>query len=96
MNTAIEQFEELYSRWSMLDKFGKELQLAKMWQRAQAMYQALMWSYNSKGYLTDVEAGYVRQLQQVFQTIQAQKMQVDHDLANEMMKHLAKIAIRHK
>ena len=93
-NNAIEQFEEMYSRWSMLDKFGKEMQLAEMRQRAQALYQALQWSYNSKEGLTTEERKCVGQLQQWIQVLQAQKTQVDQDLANEMMKHIAKLAMK--
>lgn len=94
MNNAIEQFEEMYSRWSMLDKVGKEMQLAGMWQSVQMLYRALQWSYNSKGGFTAEEWNCVAQLQQCFQLLQAQKMQVDQALANEMMKHLAKMAMK--
>ena len=94
MNNAIEQFEEMYSRWSLMDKVGKEMQLEGMWQRAQALYRALLCSYKSKGGLTAEEWNRAGQLQQLFQVLQAQKMQVDQDLANEMMKHLSKMAMK--
>ena len=29
-----EQLDEIYSRWSILDKVGKEMQLERMWQQA--------------------------------------------------------------
>lgn len=86
----------MYSRWSVLDKVGKEIQLEEMWQRAQTLYQALQWSYNSKGGLTAEEWNCVGQLQQWLQVLQAQKMQVDQALAKEMMKHLAKMVMERK
>ena len=32
-NNILEQFEELYSRWSMAEKVGSEMQLESMWQQ---------------------------------------------------------------
>lgn len=40
-----EQFDELYSRWSILDKVGKEMQLERMWQQATAAYRYLLQVY---------------------------------------------------
>ena len=64
-NNILEQLEEMYSRWSVLDKVGKEMQLEGKWQRAQVLYQALQWPYNSKGGLTTEEWNRVSQLQQL-------------------------------
>lgn len=94
MNNIAEQFEELYSRWSLLDKAAKEAQLADLLGRAQGAYQFLMLSYGRKGYLTQEEYDLVEQIRQFGQYVQSQKMQVDQDLWNEMMKHLAKMAIK--
>ena len=44
-NNIIEQFEELYSRWNLLDKAGKDLQLGNMMQNVSVLYQQLMQSY---------------------------------------------------
>ena len=30
-NNIFEQFDEAYSRWSILDKVGKEMQLERLW-----------------------------------------------------------------
>lgn len=35
-NSIFEQFDELYSRWSILDKVGKEMQLGQMWHQMYA------------------------------------------------------------
>ena len=88
------KFEEFYSRWSMLDKVGKESQLATMMSKAQGLYQYLVMSYGRKGYLTIDEYNQVEQIKQFYQHLQAQKMQVDQDLWNEMMKQLAKMIVR--
>ena len=42
---VFEQFEELYSRWSILDKVGKEMQLERMWQQVTAAYRYLLQVY---------------------------------------------------
>ena len=41
MNNIFEQFDEAYSRWSILDKVGKEMQLAGLWQQTSAAYNYL-------------------------------------------------------
>ena len=94
MNNIAEQFEELYSRWSLLDKAGKESQLATMMSKAQGLYQYLVMAYDRKGYLTLDEYNQVEQIKQFYQYLQTQKMQVDQALWNEMMKHLAKMAVK--
>lgn len=93
-NNIFEQFEELYSRWSLLDKVGKESQLATMMSKAQGLYQYLVMAYGSKGYLTSDEYNQVDQIKQFYLYLQTQKMQVDQALWNEMMKHLAKMAVK--
>ena len=94
MNNIAEQFEDLYSRWSLLDKAGKDAQLAEMMGRAQVLYQFLDMNYGRKGFLTQDEYNQVEQIRQIGQYLQAQKTQADQDLWNEMMKHLAKMAIK--
>ena len=49
MKTNADQFEELYARWSLLDKAAKEAQLEDMLGMAQGTYQYLMQSYGRKG-----------------------------------------------
>lgn len=92
MNNIAQQFEDLYSKWSLLDKAGKDVQLAEMMGRAQGLYQFLVLNYGRKGYLTQDEYNQVDQIRQVGQYLQAQKIQADQNLWNEMMKHLAKMA----
>ena len=94
MNNIAEQFEEMYSRWSLLDKAGKESQLATMMSKAQGLCQYLVMIYGRKGYLTVDEYNQVEQIRQFYQYLQTQKMQVDQDLWNEMMRHLAKMAVK--
>lgn len=94
MNIIAEQFEDLYSRWSLLDKAGKDAQLAELMGRAQGLYQFLVMNYGRKGYLTQDEYNHVEQIRQVGQYLQAQKIQSDQDLWNEMMKHLTKMMVR--
>lgn len=93
-NNIAEQFEDLYSRWSLLDKAGKDAWLAEMMAKAKGLYQFLVISYGRKGFLTQDEYNQVEQIKQVGQYLQAQKIQADQDLWNEMMKHLAKMAIK--
>lgn len=88
---VFEQFEELYSRWSILDKVGKEMQLERMWQHVTAAYRYLLQVYQSRGYLTLSESNYANQIAQMMKELQNQKMKVDQDLANEMLKHLVKM-----
>ena len=90
-NNIFEQFDEAYSRWSILEKVGKEMQLAGMWQHTSAAYNYLFQVYQSRGYLTPREADYANQISQMLMALQNQKMKVDQDLANEMLKHLVKM-----
>ena len=94
MSAPAEQFEHLYSKWSMLDKAGKDAQLAEMMRRAHGVYQFLVVNYGRKGYITQDEYNQVEQIRQIGQYLQAQKIQADQDLWNEMMKHLAKMVIK--
>ena len=94
MSSIAEQFEDLYSKWSLLDKAAKEAQLSDMMGRAQGMYQFLVMTYNRKGFLTPDEYCKVDQIRQVGQYLLSQKMQVDQDLWNEMMNHLAKMTLK--
>lgn len=86
-----EQFDELYSQWSILDKVGKEMQLERMWQQATTAYRYLLQVYQSRGYLTLSEINYANQITRMMTELQNQKMKVDQDLANEMLKHLVKM-----
>ena len=86
-----EQFDEIYSRWSIMDRVGKEMQLEGMWQQATAAYRYLLQVYQSRGYLTLSESSYANQIGQMMTELQNQKMKVDQDLANEMLKHLVKM-----
>ena len=93
-DNPIQQFEEFYSQWSILDKIGQEMTLTEMWQRGVAMYNGLVMSYNAKGYLTAAEVNLVQQLQQWLQYLQIQKMNVDQRIANEMTSHLLKMMLK--
>ena len=86
-----EQFDEIYSQWSILDKVGKEMQLERMWQQATVAYRYLLQVYQSRGYLTLSESNYANQIGQMMTELQNQKMKVDQDLANEMLNHLVKM-----
>ena len=86
-----EQFDEIYSRWSILDKVGKEMQLERMWQQATAAYRYLLQVYQNRGYLTFSESNYANQISRIMIELQSQKMKVDLDLANEMLNHLVKM-----
>ena len=90
-NNIFEQFDEAYSRWSILDKVGKEMQLEGLWQQTSAAYNYLFQVYKSRGYLTPREADYANQISQMLMALQSQKMKVDQELANEMLKHLVKM-----
>lgn len=90
-NNLFEQFDEAYSHWSILDKVGKEMQLENMWQHTSAAYNYLFQVYQNRGYLTLQEANYANQISQMLMVLQNQKMKVDQDLANEMLKHLVKM-----
>ena len=91
MQSIINQLNETYSRWSILDKMGKEMQLEQMWQQLSATYNYLCQLYQNRGYLTPDEANYASQVYQMLVAIQHEKMKVDRQLAEEMLKHLAKM-----
>lgn len=93
-NNIFEQFDEAYSRWSILDKVRKEMQLERLWQQASAAYNYLFQVYQNRGYLTPQEASYANQISQMLTVLQNQKMKVDQELANEMMKHLVKMIVK--
>ena len=84
----------MFSKWAILDKAGKYAHLAEMMGRAQGLYQFLVMNYGMKGFLTQDECNQVEQIRQIGQYLQSQKTQADQDLWNEMMKHLAKMAIK--
>lgn len=91
MNNVFEQFEEFYSRWSVLDKVAKEMQIAKMWQQLSAAYNYICQLYQSRGYLTADESDYANQIYQMLAELNTQKVKVDKDLTDEMIKHLIKM-----
>lgn len=93
-NNIFEQFDEAYSRWSILDKVVKEMQLERLLQQTSAAYNYLFQVYHHRGYLTPQESNYANQISQMLTALQNQKMKVDQDLANEMMKHLVKMKIK--
>ena len=93
-NNIFEQFNEAYSRWSLLDKMGKEKQTERMWQQASASYHYLFQVYQNRGYLTSDEANYANQLSQMLRSLQSQKIMADQDLANEMTNHLMKMMVK--
>ena len=70
MNNISEQFEDLYSKWSLLDKAGKDAQLVEMMGRAQGLYQFLVMNFGRKGFLTQDEYNQVEQIRQVGQYLQ--------------------------
>lgn len=95
-NNIFEQFDEAYSRWSILDKVGKEMQLERLWQHTSAACNYLFLVYQNRGYLTPQEANYANQISQMLKALQSQKMKVDQELSNEMMKHLVKMIVKQK
>ena len=94
VNSIFEQFDEAYSRWRILDKLGKEMQLKSRWNQMSAAYIYLFQVYQNRGYLTLSEANYANQISQMLAGLQAQKMRVDQELSEEMMKHLAKMIVK--
>ena len=90
-NNILEQLDDVYSRWNILDKVGKEMQLKRMWNQMTSAYNNILLVYQDRGYLTLSEANYANQISQMLMTLQNQKMKIDQDLANEMLKHLAKM-----
>ncbi len=93
-NNILEQLEELYSRWSMAEKLEKEMHLEGMWQQLSSCYNYLFQRYQQRGYLTPDEATYANQINHMLEGLQAQKMRVDQELSEEMMKHLAKMIVK--
>lgn len=93
-NNILEQFEKLYFRWSMAEKVGKEMQMDGMWQQLSSSYNYLYQIYRHRGYLTPDEANHANQLSQMLTGLQAQKLRVDQELSEEMMKHLAKMIVK--
>lgn len=91
MKNVFEQFEELYSRWSVLDKVAKEMQIANMWQQLSATYNYICQLYQSRGYLTIDESNYANQICQMLIGLNTQKMIVDKELTDDMIKHLIKM-----
>lgn len=90
-NNGFEQFEELYSRWSVLDKVAKEMKIAQMWQQLSATYNYIFQLYQSRGNLTVNESNYANQIYQMLAELNTQKMKVDKELTDEMIKHLIKM-----
>ena len=91
MKNVFEQFDEVYSRWSMLDK---EMQLARMWQQLCATYNHIIRVWQFKGYLTVDEYNYINQIYQLLIGMNNQKMIVDKQLSDEMMNHLVMMLIK--
>ena len=73
---------------------GKEIQLERMWQLPTAAYRYLLQVYQSRSYLTLSENNYANQISQMLNILQNQKMKVDQDFANEMMKHLVRMNVK--
>ena len=71
-----EQFDELYSQWSILDKVGKEMQSGRMWQQMTSAYRYLVQVYQSRGYLTTNESNCANQIGQTLMMLQSEKMKV--------------------
>ena len=95
-NNIFEQFDDAYSRWSILDKVGKEMQLERLWQQTSTAYNYLFQVYQSRGYLTPRETDYANRINQMLMALQSRKMMVDQELANEMMNHLIKMIVKQK
>lgn len=93
-NNIIEQFDEFCSRWNLLDKVGKDMQLGNMMQNVSGLYQFLLQSYTRKGFLTQEEANKVQQIKHLYLDLQNQKTLIDNDLWNEMMKQFAKMIVK--
>ena len=83
---VFEQFDELYSRWSVLNNIDKGIRLIQLWKQVSAVYNYLLQIKRRRGYLLPDEANYASQLQQMLLGLQAQKAQVDQGLVNEMIK----------
>lgn len=70
------------------------MQLERLWQQTNAAYNYLFQVYQNRGYLTSQEANYANQISQMLVALQSQKMKVDQELTNEMMKHLVKMIVK--
>ena len=75
----LEQLEDLYSRWSMAEKMGKEMHLENMWQQLSCSYNYLFQIYQHHGYLTPDEATYANPISQMLAGLQAQKIRVNQE-----------------
>ena len=51
-------------------------------------------AYGNKGYLTADEYKQVEDIRLFYQYLQSQKMHADQDFSDEMLKHLAKMAVK--
>lgn len=91
VNNIFEQFEELYYRWSVLDKVAKEMQIAQMWQQLSATYNYICQLYQSRGFLTVDESNYANKIYQMLVGLNTKKKKVDKELIDEMIKHLIKM-----
>ena len=91
MNNVFEQFEEFYSRWPVLDKVAKEMQIEWMWNQLSSTYNYICQLYRNKGYLTPDEATYANHIYQMLVGVQNEKMKVNQELIFEMLKHLVKM-----
>lgn len=78
-NNIFEQFDEAYSRWSLLDKVEREMQLAGMWQQLCATYNYIIWIWQSRRYLTVDEYNYKNRIYELLMALQNQKMKVDKE-----------------
>ena len=70
------------------------MQLERLWQQTSAAYNYLFLVYQNRGYLTPRETNYANQINQMLMALQSQKMKVDQELSNEMMKHLVKMIVK--
>ena len=77
-----------------MDKAGKDSHLADMMSKAQGLYRYLVMAYGNKGYLTADEYKQVEDIRLFYQYLQSQKMHADQDFSDEMLNHLAKMAVK--
>ena len=75
-------------------KEDKEMQLEGLWQLASGIYNYLYQIYQQRGYLTTDEANYAHQHSQMQTGLQTKKRQVNQELSEEMIKHLAKMIVK--
>ena len=92
--SILDQFDELYSRWSVLDKVGKEIQLQQMWNQLSGAYNYIWHLYRNRGYLTSDEATYANQIYHMLVGVQNEKLKVDQELVGEMLKRLVKMKVK--